>query len=410
MCAARRSISSTPANSRLALSDNNTEFRGALQTDGKFQINDFWDWGWSGTLQSDNIFLRTYDLVNGTEVRDQLFLTGQSANNWFDGRFIHYQVFTESRKSDNALQPVIHPVADYNYIFGESVLGGRLSLDSNILSLTRTDAEFLPLYPFATAKIPDPNNPGKNDPRTPSTVPIRPSTISTGLPNAKKVARVTPLACELVGAPGSSTRLISELHWERTFTDSFGQVFKPFALVRGDLYGLSVDDPYVEGGFATQPVIDQFLPGGSQTIVRGMAALGLEYRYPILISDDWGYQVIEPIAQIVARPDAQDNDTIPNNDALSMVFDDTNLFQLDKFSGYDRMEGRHAGQSRRSLQHEDQYRRQCRRASFGSVLSACRHQPVPDGVRPGDRPLRLCRRLVLLADPLVADRQPDPSR
>lgn len=314
-------------------SDNHQEFRGALQTEGLFQINDFWKWGWTGTLQTDDIFLRTYDLTDANEVRDQLFLTGQSARNWFDARIVHFQVFTESINNSSALQPFVHPVVDYNYIFDQSILGGRLSFDANVLSLTRTDAEFLPLFPFATQTDPVFGCPYKVLNNLNKLAAVNPNKIVDRL----KLANSN--TCDLIGAPGSSDRIISEFSWDRSITDDLGQVFKPFASVRGDIYSITVDDPYVEGGYTTNPVISNFLPEGDQTIIRGMAAIGIEYRYPILVADDWGYQIIEPIAQIVARPDAQDNDDIPNDDALSLVFDDTNLFEIDKFSGYDRMEG-----------------------------------------------------------------------
>jgi LPS-assembly protein len=49
--------------------------------------------------------------------------------------------------------------------------------------------------------------------------------------------------------------------------------------------------------------------------------------------------VLEPIGQIIARPSSVgDQQDIPNEDALSLVFDDTLLFEIDKFSGYDRIE------------------------------------------------------------------------
>jgi LPS-assembly protein len=50
--------------------------------------------------------------------------------------------------------------------------------------------------------------------------------------------------------------------------------------------------------------------------------------------------VFEPIAQIIGRPASVgiDQSEIPNEDAKSLVFDDTILFDIDKFSGYDRIE------------------------------------------------------------------------
>jgi LPS-assembly protein len=49
--------------------------------------------------------------------------------------------------------------------------------------------------------------------------------------------------------------------------------------------------------------------------------------------------VIEPIAQVIARPNEVNPKLQPNEDAQSLVFDDTTLFEWNKYSGYDRVEG-----------------------------------------------------------------------
>jgi LPS-assembly protein len=58
-----------------------------------------------------------------------------------------------------------------------------------------------------------------------------------------------------------------------------------------------------------------------------------------LIASSFGRSLIEPIGQIVARTNETHIGDLPNNDANSLVFDDTTLFQVDKFSGWDRVEG-----------------------------------------------------------------------
>jgi LPS-assembly protein len=130
-----------------------------------------------------------------------------------------------------------------------------------------------------------------------------------------------------VGADAS--RIISEVDWRRTYTDRLGQQFTPFFKVRGDVYWENeVFDPMV-------------LPGGlrsSETVTRGMAAAGVNYGYPFISAHSWGSQVIEPMAQIIFRPDEQKRNQISNEDAQSLVFDDTILFDPDKFSGFDRTE------------------------------------------------------------------------
>ena len=49
--------------------------------------------------------------------------------------------------------------------------------------------------------------------------------------------------------------------------------------------------------------------------------------------------MFEPIAQVFVRPDETLAGGLPNEDAQSFVFDATSLFERDKFSGFDRIEG-----------------------------------------------------------------------
>jgi LPS-assembly protein len=53
----------------------------------------------------------------------------------------------------------------------------------------------------------------------------------------------------------------------------------------------------------------------------------------------WGLHHIEPIAQLVARPNETRIGKLPNEDAQSLVFDENSIFSYNRFSGYDRVEG-----------------------------------------------------------------------
>jgi LPS-assembly protein len=55
--------------------------------------------------------------------------------------------------------------------------------------------------------------------------------------------------------------------------------------------------------------------------------------------EPWGTQTIQPIAQLILRPNETDIGQFPNEDAQSLVFDASNLFSIDKYSGWDRVEG-----------------------------------------------------------------------
>jgi LPS-assembly protein len=67
--------------------------------------------------------------------------------------------------------------------------------------------------------------------------------------------------------------------------------------------------------------------------------VGATWSLPILATDGSSSHIIEPVAQIIVRPNETDMGALPNNDAQSAVFDTSNLFAYDKFSGYDRVEG-----------------------------------------------------------------------
>ena len=95
----------------------------------------------------------------------------------------------------------------------------------------------------------------------------------------------------------------------------------------------------IDASISNQPGVSNFLPVGDTTALRVMPTVGLEYRYPFINVQPWGTTTIEPIAQVIIRPNETYAGRLPNEDAQSMVFDASNLFAVDKFSGYDRIEG-----------------------------------------------------------------------
>jgi LPS-assembly protein len=88
-----------------------------------------------------------------------------------------------------------------------------------------------------------------------------------------------------------------------------------------------------------QPGVTNYINSGNTEIARAMPTAGLEYKYPFISVHSWGTQTIEPIAQVIFRPNEAQTNALPNEDAQSLIFDDANLFKIDKFSGWDRVEG-----------------------------------------------------------------------
>lgn len=70
---------------------------------------------------------------------------------------------------------------------------------------------------------------------------------------------------------------------------------------------------------------------------RGIAALAVDVRWPFVGPLFGGTQRFTPRFQIVASPKI-DNLDVPNEDARAVDLEDSNLFALNRFSGYDRWE------------------------------------------------------------------------
>lgn len=286
--------------------------RGMVETHGRFNINQNWYWGWDGWLVSDETFLGDYNLISESvrEVTSQLYLVGQGDRSYFDARAMYFTGLTSYDVQDQ--QPVVHPVIDYSKTLGQPVFGGQFSYDFNLTSLSRqeidlraTSALYAPLFP----------------------------TLFDGPTNQCDLARIPPdvsvrEACLMRGMAGSYTRASGVVDWRRTFIDAAGQTWTPFFNMQLDLASVQ-----------TEAEDYPWLPSGDDSLVRAMPAVGLEYRYPFISTQSWGTQTIEPIAQVIIRPDETDIGRFPNEDAQSLIFDDTNLFEISKYSGYDRVEG-----------------------------------------------------------------------
>jgi LPS-assembly protein len=122
-------------------------------------------------------------------------------------------------------------------------------------------------------------------------------------------------------------RVSIDANWRRKMIDGIGQVWTPFAYARADVSQFTNGyDP------------DTALSIGEDTITRAIGAVGVTYAYPFVAHTEAGAHVVEPIGQIVARPASVSQRRLPNEDAKSLVWDDTLLFDVDKFSGWDRIE------------------------------------------------------------------------
>ena len=317
----------------------NRTFRGALESEGFYNINRNWRIGWDLALSTDKFYFQNYrqrsesfdtNYLGIRESVSQIYLSGQSPKTFFDLRAYYFRGLTVLDWQKQ--QAVVHPVFDYNRRFAAPGIGGELSVTANFTSLSREAPHFTETAPFAFPGVParliiaDYLVRGK----PPLTAGLYDGCVTYTQPN-----------CLLRGIGGSYARATLDIAWRRQFIDPAGQVWTPFASLRGDAAWKDVDTSRYAGlpGGYSSAVQSSFIDTNSNFTGRVMPTLGLEYRFPFFAQTSWASHIIEPIAQIIARPNETGIGKLPNEDAQSLVFDDTVLFRQNKFSGYDRVEG-----------------------------------------------------------------------
>jgi LPS-assembly protein len=122
-------------------------------------------------------------------------------------------------------------------------------------------------------------------------------------------------------------RAFAGARWDRRSITAWGQELLLTAYTRGDVYHA--------GDTELNPV--PLYRGASGWSARGVGALAAELRWPFIGTFMNGTQRLTPRIQVVASPPTK-NLRIPNEDARAIELEDSNLFALNRFPGYDRWE------------------------------------------------------------------------
>lgn len=297
--------------------------RKAVMSTGRFEINPRWTWGWNVLAQSDDDFAKTYELdgFDSTYVTNEVYLTGLNKKNFFDLRaqkfliqdedqnqlslhdpdLVDPNIFPDRDDRRQDQQARLLPSFDYNLVSDRPVAGGQVSLDVNVASIKRLEHDIV--------NYANPDAAGAAD--------------FASLDTASLAADERHH-----GVAGKYTRASVETEWKAS-TILNGAMVTTSLSARGDAMWLDTDDLNTEYNPLTS----------NDDLYRGMPAAMMEIRYPMVASNGMVSQIFEPVAQIIVRPNETQIGEFPNEDAQSMVFDTTNLFERDKFSGFDRVEG-----------------------------------------------------------------------
>jgi LPS-assembly protein len=123
-------------------------------------------------------------------------------------------------------------------------------------------------------------------------------------------------------------RAAASVEWKRSGYTALGHRVTATALLRGDIYHVS------DAALSELPIYAG--RNGWQGRVLPAAAVDVEWPFagPLL----GGTQTLTPRVQFAVSPNDA-NDGIPNEDSRAVDLEDVNLFEINRFPGYDRWEG-----------------------------------------------------------------------
>jgi LPS-assembly protein len=136
----------------------------------------------------------------------------------------------------------------------------------------------------------------------------------------------------VIRTDGTNTRRAAlVLNWDRPYVGPLGDVWK--------LTLHNTAAAYAATDFNEQP---NYGTVNDISAARDLPQAAVQLNWPFMRdSGDWGVQVVEPILQVVTAPTVGNSqfNKYPNEDSLDLEFTDTNLFNLNRFPGIDRLEG-----------------------------------------------------------------------
>ena len=245
-------------------SDEGRSLRGYFEANGKAQLNPLWSITGSLRVASDKTVTRRYDITRDDRLRNFINAERISPNSYVS---IAGWAFQGLRVDDVQKRiPFALPVVDARIRLGDPVLGGKIQLEANSLSIVRVEGQ-------------------------------------------------------------DTQRAFASAEWDLRKLTPWGQELTFTAFARGDVY-------HTNDSAATDVDIYRGTDGWH---TRGIAALAADVKWPFVGPAFGGVQSLVPRVQLVLTPPTP-NLTIPNEDARSIDLEDSNLFALNRFPGYDRWE------------------------------------------------------------------------
>ncbi len=251
-------------------------WRGAIQSSGKFKPISQWQAGWSYLAFTDPGFIPDYKM-SGFDDIDDIYVQHFEDTTFFDVRVQRFNQLGNKTLADQNEQGTTIPVARLDKVFELDNDLGQVTLSGDFIGINRT----------------------LDDTATKNGVPY------------------------VYGFSGTKLHATLEASWSKQWIAPGGIVATPYL-------GLRADGAGYDGTSALMPV--------ASSLFSATPIAALDVRFPVMASDGVSSYLFEPIVQLVYRASSTSLVGITNDNAQGFVFEDSNLFSFNRFSGSDRQE------------------------------------------------------------------------
>jgi LPS-assembly protein len=250
------------------------DWRGAIQFSGEFVPATDWIVGAAYSVFTDPAYFADYRLATRRSAINEVYATHLTTDTFIDARLQEYNILGDAALTTQQQQGMALPNLRFEHTWKLAPGAGQVDIEGKLLGIYR-----------------------ELDSTTGNNV---------------------------YGYSGRKVHGTVQAAWHNQIVAG-GLVVTPFV-------GLRADGAYYDGA---SPAVGA-PPQGSLWSATPIAALDI--RYPLISSSPGVVHFVEPIAQIVYRGGSSTAPGITNEDSQSVVFDDTRLFDYNRFSGIDRQE------------------------------------------------------------------------
>ncbi|ODT74644.1 MAG: hypothetical protein ABS76_36555 [Pelagibacterium sp. SCN 64-44] len=258
--------------------DARRDWRGAVQAQGEFRPVHDWTLGFAYAAFTDSAYFKDYLLEPRRAGINEVYATHLTADTYVDARLQQYNLLGDNTDQKREQQGLALPNLKVERTFKLAPGAGQVDVEARMLGIYRARDY---------------------------------TTLVNGVPYD-------------YGYAGTRLHGMAQASWQNQWIAG-GAVVTPFAGVRLDA-----------AGYEASSILPTAPASGTLFGLTPIAALDI--RYPLAARSPGIIHLVEPIAQIVYRGASSLQPGITNEDSQSVVFDDTNLFSYNRFTGIDRQE------------------------------------------------------------------------